>query len=184
MNRRTMLILTIILLLIFTVAIDGSSYLLPSLAAGPSYINLPIVIRQDTTLIDAPAGALAVFSSTATTNGNAGGRTEMNAICSAVDPEAHFCTLMEIENAFLYNGVFFVAPYSEAWVDRHYQLGSIIANTSDVRVTASDWMNQNCQGWATDITVERASVITENAVATTSLDCSATRPVSCCKWGP
>ncbi len=57
-----------------------------------------------------------MFSTSAKTTGNGGGRVGMNAKCSAEAIKSHFCTFNEIENAMLTSGVFFSSSKTdESW---------------------------------------------------------------------
>lgn len=120
-----------------------------------------------------PSGALYVFSSVGTTTGNGGGRSGMNAICSATDIESHFCTVYEIENALKSSGAYFSTPFSDSWADN-------LSQTS-----LGYWYTGKCNGWTIDTIEGTGYRITSSGV---SLDwtttCDAVLNVACCKWIP
>lgn len=148
------------------------------------YVDMPMVLNAlpTTTQEFSPSGVLIVFSSTTTTNANGGGRSGMNAICTAEDPDAHFCSLYEIENAYVSTGVYFRNPFNKAWVDNPTRLGTRIS-TPDAPY-GSNWIENNCGGWVSDTTEKYAHAIMDSARANGSGKCNEVNYVACCKWGP
>jgi hypothetical protein len=142
------------------------------LEAVSSIVYLPFISNDFQTTQDVTRNTLYVFSTTATTNGNGGGRSGMGAVCIAEDPESHFCTRDEITNALLTTGVVFENPFPESWLDQVTQ------------TVGHSWADsENCFGWSA---TDSASgwVILSNAQNTGGPVCTSTRPVACCKWVP
>jgi hypothetical protein len=117
-----------------------------------STMYVPIVMKQpNQTQPNAPSGALYVFFSTGTTNGNGGGRVGMNAICANSDSSSHFCSRNEIENAWFVSGVYFNTPISESgWMDAPYQFGTITTDTNGYFKPSSWASSADCFGWTYD----------------------------------
>ena len=120
-------IFTIVLfaVMMFVVGVTAASADLVTLPSTEYITNafsgfLPIVTKSDSSEAE-PAGTLYVFSTSAKTDGSppdGGGRVGMNAMCSAEDPNAHFCTVQEVEFAMLRSGVYFNSSKTEeSWID-------------------------------------------------------------------
>ena len=138
-------------------------------------IYFPIVANNAQAVSANPRGSLFVFTTSQTTNGNPGGRPGMNIICSNQDLESHFCSLYEIREAIFTKGVYFNAPFQEAWVD--YLL------VSNDRIYFSS--DGDCHGW-TDTTNpnQQGQVFLAQAIGEGGVKCDSIRPVTCCKWIP
>ncbi len=132
-------------------------------------IFLPIVFKGGAQAAN-PRGALYVLSSNGTTDGSAGGRSGMNALCTATDPETHFCEYAEVLKAFNNNGVFFPPSFLEAWVDS----GG----------TTLPMDHYACNGWSNDSVETTATRITALGIGSGDIPCSAVIHVACCKWIP
>jgi hypothetical protein len=140
-----------------------------------------------------PRGTLTVFTSSSTTNGAAAdGRAGMGALCRVNDPDAHFCTLEEINNAFGSTGVVFVTPFPMAWVDmiRHRNIarpnGADTYSTGNyywrgVESSADPFYIQNCNGWTNANGASYGTIIMLNAENYTQVTCNQPLPVACCK---
>jgi hypothetical protein len=139
---------------------------------------LPIMIKGSSSAPVTSSSALIVFSSTATTDGNAGGRTGMNQICLSQDPASHLCSLEEIETAWVNRGVIFQSPFVRAWVDNP--------------ILGSNWYYHSCTGWSYNGTVEYFGTwIDDNGQSVQVGDqynlkawCNEVHPVTCCKSAP
>ena len=118
--------------------------------------------------LDGPSGVLYVFPSTATTNGYPGGRSVIGDICPTEDPDAHFCSQEEIENAWGTTGVYFNNPFPQSWVDYYTTWEAGVAS--------------NCGGWNLDSTTGKA--IQENVSYAVPVSCVFNQPVACCKQMP
>jgi len=130
-----------------------------------------------------PSGVLYVFNSTATTDGNAGGRSSIMHVCSSADPGAHFCSLHEIESAWVTTGIYFSDPFNKSWVDFPTSLGTL--RQSDVFPVASVWSmgSENCLAW-TEGTIGEGKTIAESARYVGNTACNVPLPVACCKYIP
>jgi hypothetical protein len=135
-------------------------------------------MRQQPAITPGSSTALIVFSSTATADGYAGGRTGMNNICLSQDQTSHFCSVTEIETAWENGGVLIQSPFLTAWVD----------NPS----FAGDWKHYSSNGWSYNGIVDYYGTWigdngqTEVAVDqyNHSADCTQVDPVICCKSTP
>jgi len=163
MNTRLvkLMLLILVTILIFVIADSGIA----------ETIFLPLVLEGAESVAPSPTGALYVFSTAATTNGNPGGREGMNAMCSAEDVQAHFCTIQEVENAFANTGVYFAKPFSSSWVDDPLSSGWSVSNV-------------NCIGWTDTTPNNRGFIIIEKAWETGLKACGILTSVACCKWIP
>jgi hypothetical protein len=154
---------------------------------------LPSVMKNaDTsTTVAASEGALVVFSSAAVTDGNGGGRAPMNNICFVQDPASHFCSVIEIETAWMYRGVRFQNPFTRAWVDNPI-LGEVIRNQVTGTGARSIWeTNTICNGWTTNNSGYEGTWIDDGgkklnyewygAPPGTTAWCNEVHPVACCK---
>jgi hypothetical protein len=145
---------------------------------------LPIVMSRSPAAVTS-SEALIVFSSQATTNGDAGGRTGMNDICENEDPSSHFCSMEEIELAWLERGVRF-ETFTGAWLDSH-QAGTLIKSYATGQDTVSHWgRNYNCGGWTSTVgwsmyIYEGGSALNWEGNDGTPIYCTEVHPVSCCK---
>lgn len=123
-----------------------------------------------------PTGALYVFSTSAKTNGKAGGRVAMHIMCSAEDPNAHFCTHDEIQYAMLRNGVYFGSSTTEeSWIDW--------IDYSEINDTY-DWSFYNCKSWTYSAYPDQGVTLNSNAYDITWEYCEKSLSLACCKWVP
>jgi hypothetical protein len=152
---------------------------------------LPIVLKDSSPQNPTSAGStLVVFSSAATIKGNGGGRSGMNNICYTQDNSSHFCSLPEIETAWMYRGVRFQHPFTRAWVDDPV-LGRVIRHQATGTGAESVWSSYgaNCFGWTNDTSSAEAYWIDTNASggdfeifgSPSSALCNETHAVACCK---
>jgi len=155
---------------------------------------LPSVMKNaDTTSTAAGStGALVVFSSAAVTDGNAGGRAPMNNICFVQDPDSHFCSLVEIETAWMYRGVRFQNPFTRAWVDDPV-LGTVIRHQATGAGADSNWeyYTNVCQAWTSNNSMDEGTWIDNGARKPNfewygtpggiAAGCNEVHPVACCK---
>lgn len=172
-------IFTIVLITVFVVlgVYQASAKINLDNASLTSLLPMMFNRWQDTSDNQAanPTGVLYVFFSNTTTDGNAGGRTGMNAICSQTDPVSHSCTRQEIENAAMKFGLYIDLPFNEmGWIDHVYN------EVSDVIMFSSD---QNCFGWTNNTTV-RGITINNGGGKFDNATCNTTAKVACCKWIP
>jgi hypothetical protein len=110
---------------------------------------LPVVMNNSNAETTTSSGALIVFSSTATRDGNASGRAGMNDVCVSQDASSHFCSLPEIETAMMYRGVRFQSPFLRAWVDNP-TLGTVIRHQATGTGENSVWEHDICNGWTSN----------------------------------
>lgn len=140
-----------------------------------------------------PRGTLTVFATVQTTAGAAThARAGMGELCRTVDADAHFCTLQEINAAFVSGGVQFQTPFPAAWVD--FIRSSTISRPSGVdtynttnfgwRGAASDvdpFYVRNCNGWTSAAAGGYGTIIQANGENYAQVACNLTYPVACCK---
>lgn len=140
-----------------------------------------------------PRGTLTVFaSSTATGAAPAQARAGMGDLCSLDDPDAHFCTLQEINAAFGSAGVQFQTPFPAAWVD--FIRASTISRPNGVdnyTTTNYGWRGagnttdpfyvQNCNGWTNTAAGSYGTIIQSGAENYAQTTCNLSYPVACCK---
>ena len=142
----------------------------------------PIIFKNYPATSAIPSGVLYVFPSTSITDGDAGGRSAIQQICPSEDPDAHFCSLCEIENAWATTGIFFSDPFPQSWLDYPSRLGTFVYRT-DGYPERSDWYGSyNCDGWTSKS--PRGKAIYTSALYLASPTCAATLPVACCKRIP
>jgi len=170
MNKKHIVILAVLAVVIFILGAHAATANPLSVQIGSITISfLPLVITSQAA--DAPSGVLYVFSSTATTNGNPGGRLAMNDICPSQDPDSHFCRREEIENAWITTGVYFDTSMQDSWVEAFY---------------SSDWSEgaNNCDAWTYETSGDNGHAIVNGAHSLTSRTCDTILAVACCKWMP
>ena len=159
---RLMLLITVtILILVIADVVNAGS------------IFLPLVTKKAEGATPNPSGALYVLSSSGTTNGNAGGRSGMNAICQAIDPASHFCTVQAVHNAMTSVGVYFPPQFDQAWVD------NVIETSSGI-----NWGWYTCSGWTNNVEGSDGTIIGSAGHNKDSETCNYVLPVTCCKWIP
>ena len=140
-----------------------------------------------------PHGTLTVFASTTTTTAApTDARAGMGALCRLADPAAHFCTLQEINAAFMSTGVAFQAPFPATWVDFIRRSNISRPNGSDNYNTTNDYWRgaantvdpfyvQNCNGWTSTGAGAYGTIIQAGAENYLQVVCSQSYPVACCK---
>jgi hypothetical protein len=167
MNKKYILILSILAIGIFALGVHLATAGPVEVQIGDTTVSfLPLVMTSKAA--DAPSGVLYVFWSTDTTDGYAGGRSAIGQICPSQDPDSHFCSLQEIENAIGTSGVYFENPFSDAWLDNF-----------------STWQSEteNCNGWINNTSFDGQTIIAA-ARAPSTASCSTDQPVACCKQMP
>ena len=176
----------LLLVVILALVIQGDTAL--GKTTEDSDLYAPMVFKQPfQTQPNTPSGVLYVFFSTESTNGNAGGRVGMDTICSNTDPSSHFCSIHEIENAWINTGVYFNTPLAETgWLDNPTMLGTTIVN-QDLHIVSSDWQytsswSASCQGWT--VYTDLGWAIESGANDVTQYSCNEVKKVTCCKWNP
>jgi len=183
MNKKQIFVLAFLFIFIFTLGVKAATAQPVTIRVGATEIVFfPLVMRS--VAAEAPPGVLYVFSSTTTTSGDAGGRDGMGDICPTEDPESHFCSLYEIENAWTTTGVFFHPTFLSSWVDLPLRLGTKQSDV-DGYVIDSLWpsMETNCMSWSSD-TLGTGTHILGSAAAVSETACSDTLSVACCKQMP
>ena len=163
------------LLLSFAVVVSVFAVLLIADHVMAGTIFLPLINGGNANPAAVPSGILYVFNSAGTTNGNAGGRSGMNAICAATDASSHFCNYREIRNALDTTGVIFSPTFNTAWLDN-------VANDTD-------WAIENCGGWTLISSANSpdepwASIMLANGQSRGYGTCQTAMWVTCCKWLP
>ncbi len=141
-----------------------------------------------------PRGTLLVFTTSQTTNGTpTDARAGMGALCRAVDPDAHFCTLQEIGSALLEGGVVFQTPFPTSWVDNIRRTSATLAVSGTTYQTVDDiwkgidtsvgnWFSaQNCNGWTSAAVGGYGSIVEANGANSAQATCNMVYPVACCK---
>jgi hypothetical protein len=197
MNRKIFTIISLVILIFFLGATANAYGLIPVETLTPGDLDvaafLPL-LAKNFSANGGLSGTLLVFSTDANTTGSGGGRSGMNFKCTDQDPESHFCTLPEIENAMMTSGVRFSTPFVEAWVDNP-TLGKVITHQVDGTAHNSVWKINNCEGWNVALSDRFGAVILDNGVGVsieidpaTGMDsprpCNSNRRVACCRWVP
>ncbi len=175
MNRK---VFTLIMfaVLVFLLGARAATAQWISLPKASEIVNsvasfLPIIFKNYSAPSANPHGALYVFSSTQTTDGDADGRPGMNTVCSNEDSLAHFCTVSEVENAFESNGVYFATLFHKSWVDTPLE--------------GTSWNGSNCLAWTTSSGGEFGKAINHEASHVINEQCNQNiLHVACCKWIP
>jgi hypothetical protein len=89
MNKKQIFIFALLAVLIFALGAQLATAQPVEVRIGNTVIHFfPLIFS--TKAADAPSGVLYVFSSTVTTDGDAGGRPGMGDICFTEDPNSHF----------------------------------------------------------------------------------------------
>jgi hypothetical protein len=197
MNRKIFTIIILAVMVFFLGATANAYGLMPVETLVPGDLDvaafLPL-LAKNYSASGGLSGTLLVFSTDANTTGSGGGRSGMNFKCTDQDPESHFCTLPEIENAMMTSGVRFSTPFVEAWVDNP-SLGTVITHQVDGTAHISVWQHNNCVGWNINLNTQFGTVIFDNGVGLSiELDpgtgqpsprpCDLNRRVACCRWVP
>jgi len=183
-KKKTIFIYAMLAIIIFFLGAQAATAYPVTIRIGDTeIIFLPLILKSKAA--DAPSGVLYVFSSTTTSDGNAGGRSLMGDICPTEDPDSHFCSLHEIENAWTTTGVYFNSAFQTSWVDVPVKLGSIHVLDSG-QYSGSVWHGQdeNCGSWNSSDSDYSGRVITDNASVVGGQNCGMPVPVACCKQIP
>jgi len=189
MKRKNIIIFAALAVIIFFLGAQAATANPVSIRIGDTeIIFLPLILRSKAA--DAPSGVLYVFPSTTTTDGDAGGRSLMGDICPTEDPNAHFCSVHEIENAWSTTGVYFHSSFQQSWVDYPTNLGTKVIK-SDYNNADSSWASDspnykrgNCWGWTNNADDKYGVAIRDYAVTLESLSCDEALPLACCKQVP
>ncbi len=189
-DRLKILTALLIAVLIFLLGVGSATAGLIKFPALNFSGFLPAISKNSNLETTISSGALIVFSSTATRDGNAGGRAGMNDVCVSQDTSSHFCSLPEIETAMMYRGVRFQSPFLKAWVDNP-TLGTVIRHQATGTATNSVWEHNICDGWTSNNgTIEGVwindqakgvSIETFGGTPFYSAVCSQINHVACCK---
>ena len=173
MNRKvfTLIMFTVLVFLLGARAATAQWISLPKASEIVNSVSsfLPIIFKSSTVVsANPPSGVLYIFPSTATTDGDAGGRSGIMQICPSEDTGAHFCSIHEIESAWATTGIFFSHPFPQSWVDNPDE----------------NWnsTNADCDGWGSNS--QDGTRISTSAVYTSGMGCQHTLPVACCKQIP
>ena len=144
----------------------------------------PVIFKNYPTTSVIPSGVLYIFSSTATTTGNAGGRSAIQQICPSEDTSAHFCSIYEIESAWTTSGVLFNHPFPKAWIDFPNRLGTLAYTTAGYPFN-SEWSGAGtCDTWTSSLNIKNGRTIYESAFDIAGETCDASLPIACCKRIP
>ena len=177
MNRKvfTLIMFAVLVFLLGARAATAQWISLPKASEIVNSISsfLPIIFNtdSDTSVTSGiPPGVLYIFPSTATTDGAAGGRSAIQQICPSEDPDAHFCSVYEIENAWATTGIFFSDPFPQSWVEKPDE----------------DWSSTglDCSGWWNNSSTSGGAAIHINARFMDNMHCNTALPVACCKRIP
>jgi hypothetical protein len=184
MNKKQVFILAVLAIVIFALGAQLATAQPVEIRVGDTLINLfPLVISSKAA--EAPPGVLYVFPSTTKTDGDPGGRDVMGDICFTEDPDSHFCSLHEIEHAWVETGIYFTTPYTETWVDYPKELGTYYPDSSTGLINPSAWAHwdENCNGWMDNTEVGMGMMI-DIARTVRKRFCNYSRPIACCKQMP
>jgi len=175
MNRKvfTLIMFAVLVFLLGARAATAQWISLPKASEIVNSVSsfLPVIFKNYDAASANPHGALYVFSSTSTTDGDADGRPGMNTICSNEESLAHFCTVDEVESAFKSNGVYFATLFHKSWVD--------------APLATSSWNDayENCNGWTSN-SDPSGKAINHMASHVIEEPCNQNIQVACCKWIP
>lgn len=167
MEKRYILIMAVLAVGIFALGVHLATAGPVEVQIGDTTVSfLPLVMTSKAA--EAPTGVLYVFPSTDPTDGYAGGRAAIEQICPDQDPDSHFCSLEEIENAIGTSGIYFENPFYAAWLDNF-----------------STWNSEteNCNGWIDNTSFDGLNIVPA-ARAISDAPCSTSQPVACCKQMP
>ncbi len=188
MNRK---IFTLIMfaVLVFLLGARAATAQWISLPKASDLVNsvssfLPVILKNYSATSAIPSGVLYIFPSTATTDGDAGGRSAIQQICPSEDTGAHFCSIYEIENAWTTSGVFFKHPFTKSWIDFPNRFGTL-AYTSAGYPYVSEWSGAGtCDTWTSSLNIKNGRTIYESAFEIAGETCDASLPIACCKRIP
>ncbi len=187
------LIAMVVLALVFSASGLAAIYF-PNLESDATNQNHPpqasTSSETTSTSLASPSPALIVFTTYDTFNGAgpAGyGRAAMHAACQEVDPAAHFCSILEIENAWKTNGVVF-ASSAQSWIDNAV-LGTNHSDYSGDVSTVSDWYGgsatgdypYNCNAWTISTSTGRGLILNSGSISYATESCDDIHPITCCK---
>ena len=172
MHKKHIFIFAVLAIVIFALGTQLATAKPMKLEIGNTEISLfPLILT--TKAADAPSGVLYIFSSSITTDGGIGSRSEMNDICPSEIPDSHFCRLEEIENAWVTTGVYFENYLPESWVE---YFSDSVGNWSQA--------NDNCEAWTRDTGDYSGMAILAGAQLYARRDCSQSLSIACCKQIP
>jgi hypothetical protein len=156
-----------------------------SSANGPSKVFLPLVMKAMKLIPTSGSGVLYVFPTTTTTAGSPSAwRAGMHDICIVEDPESHFCSLEEIEHAWVTTGVQFEHMPSVSWLDTASlaTLVDPVNGTSEWNITVGS--KANCDGWRSTDPADEGTILMGNGLGPYTENCDVVLPVACCKHLP
>jgi hypothetical protein len=186
MNKKQVVICAILVLMVFTLGARAATMNPVEVRVGNTVIQVfPLVVSSKAA--EAPPGVLYIFSSTATTDGSAGGRNTIGDICPTEDTGSHFCSLHEIETAWTSNGLHFSDPFPMSWVDNPNLLGTLYPDSNgDPKdsLWASIGPYGNCASWTHNVSGAFGTAVGSSGVNISSMDCVNSLPVACCKQMP
>jgi hypothetical protein len=170
MSKKYIVILAVMAVGIFALGVHLATAGTVEVQIGDTTISfLPLVMTSKAA--DTPPGVLYVFNAGYETNGDVGGRSLMGEICTNADPESHFCSMEEIENARVTNGVYFLVDFNASWADV-------------VEINTGGWSSGlNCSGWTSDAG-EGGFILSSFASSLDFVTCDNTADVACCKQIP
>lgn len=172
MNKKQIFIFAVLAFAVFALGAQLATAEPVELRIGSTTISfLPFIVT--TKAAEAPPGVLYVFSTGFETGGNVGGRSFMGEICTNEDPNAHFCSMEEIENARVTNGVYFLVDFVSSWVD---VIDFSQGGWSDVGL--------NCAGWSSENDLHTGFVLSAFASSLDVVTCDSLARVACCKQIP
>ena len=181
MNRKvfTLIMFAVLVFLLGARAATAQWISLPKASEIVNSVSsfFPVIFKNYSAASPIPRGVLFVFSSTATTDGDAGGRSGIQQICPNEDLYAHFCSVYEIENEWVTNGILFSDPIPQSWVDYPESLGILGASSASISWGSS----ANCEGWSSSTDGDWGTAISTSAAHLIQTNCQTTLPVACCK---
>ena len=150
MNRKvfTLIMFAVLVFLLGARAATAQWISIPKASEVVNSVSsfFPLIFKNSPAESAIPPGVLYVFPSTATTDGEAGGRSAIQQICPSEDPDSHFCTEGEVGGAFS-TGIIFKHPFPPSIVET---------------APGGEWVVDNCTGW-TDIEIRtQVHLIAEN----------------------
>jgi|GEM_PF-6973347 len=186
MSKQSVLLFVVLVLIVLVASIIRPGFFGGVSAQPTENIYLPLIMKALQALQGAN-GTLFVFPSSSTTNGDAGGRSGMAAICEATDAESNPCTIEEIENAWIETGVKFAPFAGEIWVD-NAKLGTLVSFYDTP--PGSEWAGssspgpRNCNGWTSTSGTGFGLTLASNGQDINLEYCDANIAVACCKRSP
>jgi hypothetical protein len=184
MGRKifTIVLFAVMMFVLGVTAAKAKWVSLPDIQSLPSALStfFPIIFRSaDLEIGDEtpPSGVLYIFPSKARTTGDAGGRIKIQRICPTEDPDAHFCSIREIENAWDSIGIYYDDQFPFAWVDDYYETYNWVDSQHSYSPVNS------CGGWLINDGKFNGGIINTGREYRPG-ECDADLPVACCKRIP